>query len=102
MFVTGAEIVQPFFAIGRLDEPVLGTSAIAGFEDFAFPAVLRQTVLFIGAEFFLRLAVDQRDQRRFPDVAKPVLRIDEMIAGIKFPRMLDDHDVAAGFPQHAQ
>ena len=47
----GAQIVQARFTVRRFDKAILGTLAVTGKAHIAFPAVTRQGVALILAEF---------------------------------------------------
>ena len=48
----GAEVIQPWLAVGGGQEPVFGTAAVADETDRAFAAVARQGRFFILAELY--------------------------------------------------
>ena len=100
--IARTEIVQSGFAIRRLQEAMLGAFAIAGKAYLALLAELRQRIVFVLAKFYLLRRGRHRPECRFHNVAKTVLRIHKMIAGIKVPVMFDGHGRATGLAEDAE
>src|SRR5208337_4183127 len=80
--VAGAQVVEPVLAVGCLDEAVARALTVAGEQNRAFLAELRQRVVLALAEAELLLGRDQRLQRRVLDVAEQVIWLDVVIAGV--------------------
>ena len=59
--VAAAEVVQPWFTVGREHEPVLGALAVAGEPYVAGPAVLGQRIEFVLPERSLLRRGDELD-----------------------------------------
>lgn len=80
--VSGAQIVQARFSVSRYRKPVFRALSVAGKEIFAHTALRRQFLKFVIAEFLLSVAVHHFYQGVGSDIAKFVLRENEMVAGI--------------------
>jgi len=93
--VTGAQVVQPGFAIRGLDEAVFGTFAMASKTHIAVQAVLRQVFAFIQPEPGLVLGADHLQHVLLPDVAQQVIRLDEVVTGIQVAIVLECQAVTA-------
>src|SRR5258705_2451755 len=82
-FQSGAEIVEPLFAVRRFDDAVLGTAAVAHAEHFALAAILRQAGPFLLAEFALLRILDHLSERAVVDVAYFIFTQNMEVARIK-------------------
>src|SRR5436190_9364539 len=87
--VARAEVVEAGLTVRRLDEPVLGAAAVTGEADVALPAVARKRVALVEAEPQLLLRRDQLEHVRLADVPEPVRRLDEVIARVEVPGVLE-------------
>ena len=96
-----AQVVEARFALRRPDETVLGASAVAHGQHFAFAAVTRQGVPLGLAEIPLRRAFQQLAERRLADVAQAVFAVDVVVAREKVAVVFDNRDLAAGFAENA-
>ena len=75
-----AEVIQTRFAVGSDSEAVLGTAAVAGKSDITVLAHGWQSGLFVAAKSDLLRCRDEVNQRGLVDVAKFVIRLNEMVA----------------------
>ena len=99
--VSLAQIVQSSLPPGRLDEPVLGTPAMAGETNLALTAVTGQQVQFILAELVLFGRGNHFDHRDFIDVTQEMVRGNEVVAGIHIPGVFHGHRHPAGRCEYA-
>ena len=60
--VAGTEIIQPFFAIRRLEEAILGAPAMAQGQYLADLAIMRQEFRFCLPKGPLRLALQKQSE----------------------------------------
>ena len=74
---------------------MLRAFAVAGEEVLAAKALHREVVALVDSELKLPLGGHHRADVIREDIAKPVLRIDEVVAGIKVPVMLNNRVPAA-------
>lgn len=100
--VAGAKIIQAGFARRGLDKAVLGTAAMADKAHFAFAAVLRQGVALGLAKLMLPVHHHNLGQGNIHDVAKFVIRLDIMVAGINIAIVFHRHRQTTGFVKDAQ
>ena len=100
--VACAEVVQPCFAVRRLEEAILGAPAMAQGQYLADLAMTRQEIRFGLPEGPLGRALKQQGERGLPDIAQAMSFVNEVIAGEKVPVVFDDGDIAAGLPEDAQ
>ncbi len=65
---SGTQIVESGKSVRRFDKAVFGTTPVAHGQDFAFPAIMRETVALCITEISLRLAFQHLFERCFADV----------------------------------
>jgi hypothetical protein len=78
-FIARAQIVQPRFAIWRLDEAILRTPTMTHSSDLTFLAVAWQGIQFSLPEGSLSWALKQLDQWSLLDIPKAMFSIDEVV-----------------------
>jgi len=100
--VPGTQVVKSVFAVRGFDEPLFGASAVAGEFEFAFSAVVRESVSFVGPEFPLLRAFSHLTDGRISDVSEVVFGVNEVVARINVAVVLDDHRVTASLGEDAQ
>jgi len=96
-----AEVIQSCLPIGRLDEAILGALPIANMYEFTIAAVLRQAVPLILTELSLFFRGYELDHRCLQYVSQIVIRLDEVVAGIKIAVMFQSHALTARRPEDA-
>ena len=84
-----AEIVQAWVAAWCMEKTILGTAAVADKAYLAVEAVLGKRVSFGVAETSLPREFDEIGQGRFEQIAKLVLRVDEVVAGVEVAVVFD-------------
>ena len=77
---TVAEVIQTRFAVGSHSEAVLGATAVAGKSDVTVLAHGWQGGLFVAAKSDLLRCSNELNQRGLVNVAKFVIRLNEMVA----------------------
>jgi hypothetical protein len=82
-FVSGTQVIEPGFAVGSVEEAVLGTLAMTGEPDLAFPAVAGQRVALVPTKLNLLRGCKQLDKVSLSNVAELILRLHEVVAGIE-------------------
>ena len=97
----GAQVVQPRLTIRRHDEAILRTFAVTGEAHVAFPAVTRQRIPLVLAEFELLGRGHQLDHVSCPDVAQQVVGLDKVVARVQIAVVLDGQPRAAGLVEDA-
>lgn len=100
--VSGAQVVQSWLAIGRVDEAVAWAFAITGEQHFTITAVLGQAVELVLAEFTLLVRANQLDQVSLFNIAQQERRFDEVVAGVQVAVVFQGQGVAAGGLEDAQ
>src|SRR6476620_2883611 len=100
--VAGAQVVQPRLTVRGQGEAVLGASAVAGEPHVAGAAVRLQRVALGLAEGHLLGGGDQLEQVPGADVAEQVVRLDEVVARVEVPVVLERDRRAAGLRVDAQ
>ena len=99
--VAVAECIQTRLTRFGLVEPVLRALPVTGEEILASPALRRQAIALADPELYLPGRVHQGADVLREDTAKPVFRINKMIAGIQVAVVFDDGVAAAGLGKHA-
>ena len=80
LMIALAEIVQAQFSLGCNGKSVLGAFSVAGKEEFAFLALLREKALLVLSEGLLAFAIHHFYQGLFMDVSKLEFREHEVVA----------------------
>lgn len=101
-FEAGAQITLTGFAGGGAAEPMLGAVAVTGEEEWALAAGAGKAVALGVAEGALARAENHLAERGFKDIAKPVVRVDVVIAGVKIAVVFEHEGVATGFSEDAE
>ena len=78
--VARTQVIQSGLPIGRLDEAVLGTLAVAGETHLALTAVLWQAITLVQAKLPLPVRGHQFDHMLLCNVAEQILRFHKVIA----------------------
>ena len=91
-----AEGAEAGFAGFGAVEAVLRALAVAQVQVLAAEAFRRQGIALVDAELHLPGRLHHRPDGGFGDVPEPILRVDEMVAGVEVPVVLDDGVAAAG------
>ena len=99
--ITSAEIVESGISVAVAHEPLLGTFAIAGKEEVAFPALLRQHAAFHFCKLVLLCRIHHLGDGLVVQVAKQVFGKDEMVARINITIVLHHSGMATLLGQHA-
>src|SRR6266550_4201538 len=92
--VARTEVIQPRFAVGGLDEPVLRAAAVAREQERARAAVPRQRVPLIRPERTLLRRRNELEHALLVDVAEQVVGLDEMVARVQIPVVLHRESVS--------
>lgn len=101
-FVAGAQVVEPRFAIRRLEKAVLGTASMAGKEHRALPAGAWQGVTFGATEALLLGRADEICERNDLHIAEAMARLDEVITGVDVTVMFHGKPTPTRFVEDAQ
>ena len=95
LLITGTQIVEPRFAIGRACEAEARTLTMTSLEPRALAALCRQGVTLEAAEGILLGAICHLRQTFPQKVAKPVLGEHKVVAGIQVAIVLHHHGMPA-------
>ncbi len=94
--VARTEIIKTGFTFRRLDEPVLGTLAVADEEELTPAAVCGQGIELISAELALLPGTSQLGHLLLGDIAQQVPGLHKVIAGVHIAIVLHCHGGSAG------
>ena len=78
-FIAGTEITQSCFAIGCLQDAILGAPAITHGQDLASTAITGQSIMFGLPEGSLHRAFDEADQLGLLDIAEMMFSVNKVI-----------------------
>jgi len=95
LFQAGTKVIEAGFAIRRTQQTVLRTFAPAVGEIWTFPAILRQRVGFVVAEFDLRRGENHFAERLFLNLPEPVFGIHVMVTRVHAAVMFHRHALPA-------
>jgi hypothetical protein len=99
---SSTEVVEARIAIGCLNETVFGAATVAHSQHFALPAITREGVALGCAEIPLHFALQQLVERRLPDIAQPVVAVDEVVARKEIAVVFEYRDLAASLAEDTQ
>jgi hypothetical protein len=101
-FVAGAQVVEPRFAIRRLEKAVLGTASMTGKEHGTLVAGARQGVTFGKTEALLLGRAGKIGERNDLHIAEAMARLDEVVTGVDVTVMFHGQPTPTRFVENAQ
>ena len=96
LVIAFAEVVQSLFSISSADKTILRALSVTGEKILALKTLARKRIPLRITERLLLLAIHHLDEGILTDIAKLILRENEMIAGIDIPVVFHHTGVTTG------
>ena len=96
LLVPRTQVIQAGLAIGCVFESVPRAFALARKQNVALATCPRQRVVLVPTKLDLLLGSNERRHLGLRDVAQQIVGVDEVVAGIEIPVVLEGEGVATG------